>query len=49
MTADEYINSNYDADTLALVWHGSYERSTDSLDVLQERCESAKKWYDFCG
>lgn len=47
MTVNDYINSHKGAGELALVFHGSYERSEDSSKALKKRIESAQKWYNF--
>ena len=47
MTANEYIHSSYSAESLALVWHGSYERSSDPYQVAQKRSSNATFWYNF--
>lgn len=47
MTYEEYIVSTLDAGDLALVFHGSYERSNDTATVKQERKDYANRWYDY--
>ncbi len=41
----EYIKSDLDVKKLALVFHASYERSSDGDDELEERAIAAEKWY----
>ena len=43
---DEFINSNMDPEKLAYAFHGSYERSGDTADMIQERADSARYWYE---
>lgn len=49
MTVSEFTSSNKNAGELALVFHGSFERSGDApgSKVLTKRVEYANKWYEF--
>ncbi|EFM12302.1 Peptidoglycan-binding domain 1 protein [Paenibacillus curdlanolyticus YK9] len=47
MTPEEYIHSDKNVGDLALVFHGSFERSRDSWTFKQARINNAKKWYNF--
>ncbi|MDT3429178.1 peptidoglycan hydrolase-like protein with peptidoglycan-binding domain [Paenibacillus forsythiae] len=47
MTSDEYIHSDKNVGDLALVFHGSFERSADTWKTKQVRVDNAKKWYKF--
>ena len=47
MTYKEYITSTKDVGELALVFHGSYERSADDAKGLQERVDDAEMWYEY--
>ena len=35
-----------DPEKLAYAFHGSYERSGDTADMIQERADSARYWYE---
>ncbi len=47
MTFEEYKSSNLSAETLALVFHSHYERSSDTQELLNERMANARKWFEF--
>lgn len=47
MSADDFIDSEYGAGDLALVFHASYERSGDGPKELQDRVDAAEKWYEY--
>ncbi|SCW29918.1 hypothetical protein SAMN04487970_10023 [Paenibacillus tianmuensis] len=49
MTVSEFTNSHNDVGELAMVFHGSFERSGDApgSKALTKRVEYANKWYDF--
>ncbi len=47
MTYEQYIVSTSNAGDLALVFHASYERSSDSSAIKQERYDNANRWYDY--
>ena len=47
MSAAEFATSTADPGDLALVFHAHYERSEDTKEQLQERFDSAKKWYEY--
>lgn len=49
MKVSEFIKSDKNAGELALVFHGSFERSADApgSTALKKRVEYANKWYDF--
>lgn len=49
MTVSEFNNSDKNAGELALVFHGSFERSGDvpGSTALTKRVEYASEWYDF--
>lgn len=45
MSIEEFSQSTCDSKDLALVFHASYERSSDDKDQLQERVDAAETWY----
>lgn len=45
MTFEEYTQSTYDPADLAMVFHGSYERSGGA--ELYKRSDAATKWYEY--
>ena len=47
MSVSNYIVSNNDVKDLAKVFHGSFERSADKLDVIEKRGNFAKDWCDY--
>ena len=49
MTVSEFVKSDKNSGELALVFHGSFERSADApgSTALKKRVEYANKWYDF--
>lgn len=49
MIVSKYIKSDKDAGELALVFHGSFERSGDAPNsvAMRRRVEYANKWYNF--
>ncbi len=47
MTFEDYIVSTKNAGDLALVFHGSYERSSDDAKRKQNRIDFANYWYDY--
>lgn len=47
MTYEEYINSSHNSGDLALIFHASYERSSDDKTILEERYDNANKWYNY--
>lgn len=47
MSYEEYRESKKNAGKLALVFHGSYERSADDKKRKQNRVNYANKWYDY--
>jgi hypothetical protein len=49
MKVSEFIKSDKNAGELALVFHGSFERSADApgSTALKKRVEYANKWYNF--
>lgn len=47
MTYEEYISSNLTPGELALIFHGSFERSHDTEAMRQERMQAAGEWYDY--
>lgn len=47
MTYQEYISSNRSPEELALIFHGSFERSKDTEVMRQEREQAARDWYDY--
>ncbi len=49
MTYQNYIQSTASAGDLALVFHASYERSSDDEGKLNQRKEWANKWYELIG
>lgn len=44
---EDFTKSNQSPKILALVFHGSYERSKDTKEMQKEREESAIKWYNY--
>lgn len=47
MYFEDYIVSTNDVGDLALVFHGSYERSADDARRKQNRIDYANKWYEY--
>ena len=47
MSYNEYIVSTNDVGELALVFHGSYERSGDTVQVRENRVGYAEAWYKY--
>lgn len=47
MTYEEYTSSNLTPEELALIFHGSFERSDDTEAMRQERVQAASDWYDY--
>lgn len=47
MTYKEFITSTKNAGDLALVFYGSYERSSDDAKRKQNRIDFANKWDDY--
>ncbi len=47
ITYESYINSTADVAELTLVFHASYERSSDNITRLYNRIAYAEKWYQF--
>ena len=46
MTFSEFMESTLPASTLAIVFHDHYERSGDSIAVIQTRANNATNWYN---
>ena len=47
MSYEEYINSTLSPSELAVMFEASYERSGDTLDMIQERKDNAENWYEY--
>ncbi|MDE7062545.1 MAG: hypothetical protein K2O73_04790 [Lachnospiraceae bacterium] len=47
MTYEEYTSSNLTPEELALIFHGSFERSDDTEAMRQERVQAASDWYGY--
>lgn len=45
MTFSQYKASTLPAETLGVVFHDHYERSSGTLDAVQKRGTQAKNWY----
>ena len=47
MSFSGFIESTASPRELALVFHGHYERSGDTIEMINDRADSAEKWYEY--